>query len=130
MKKKLTNDLQTVNGYYINDFINGFMGEHEEGKKMLSKMGLPENIVPFSVAAFLHFKKITWKDCNGNRATIWVKFRPNQMECFGSYLRKQKSHRVFLEWDMEEDIEKIARLESEAMGELCMRCIYDNLKFN
>lgn len=127
MKRKATGDNLKVNGYYISDLVRGFYGEQDEGRQMLRLMGLPNNHLPFSVAAFLLNKKIFWKDSQGNKATISFRFKPNQMECFGTYKKKRKSIRMFLEWDSQEDPEKIARLESEAIGDLCMRCIFENL---
>lgn len=127
MKKRLTDSRHKVCGYYINDFIRGFMGEHAEGKRMLEIMGLPSDAVPFSVATFFHHKRIYWRDKDGNRATVWVKFKPNQLECFGTYRNRKRSLRLFVEWDSVDDYEMVARLESEAIGELCMRCIYENL---
>lgn len=127
MKKRSTGDELKVNGYYINELIRGFFGDQDEGRTMLRLMGLPTNEIPFSVVTFLQNNRIFWKDSSGNKATISFKFKPNQMECFGTYLKKRKSIRMFLEWDSHEDAEKIARLESEAIGDLCMKCIYENL---
>ena len=103
------------------------MGDQNEGQIMLKKMGLPIDTVPFSVAIFLQNQKIFWMDKNGNKATISFKLKPNQLECFGTYLKKRKSMRLFREWGNHEDPEVIARLESEAIGDCCMRCIYENL---
>ncbi len=127
MKKKQTNDSTRVKGFYINEFIRGFFGEQNEGKAMLQKMGLSPDAVPFSVAVFLQNQRIFWLDKNCNRATISFKLKPNQLECFGTYLKKRKSVRLFREWGSHEDPEVIARLESEAIGDCCMKCIYENL---
>lgn len=129
MKKKVTGDNQTVNGLYINELINGFLGEFGEGRKLLDIMGLQNDILPFSAAAFIQNKRAVWKDRNGNRATISFKYKDNpaQLECYGTYLKRRKTRRLFLEWENDDDMEKIARLESEAIGELCMKCIYENL---
>lgn len=127
MKKKQTDDLTKAKGYYINEFTRGFLGEKGEGNKMLRQMGLSTGMVPFSVATFLQNKKIRWKDCDGRMASISFKIKPDQMECFGSYLGQKKSIRLFREWNNHEDPEVIARLESEAIGDLCMKCIYENL---
>lgn len=127
MKRKETNNQIKISGYYINELIRGFLGEQDEGNKMLRLMGLPTGIVPFSVAIFLQNKKTCWKDKDGNVASISFKLKPNQMECFGSYLGKKKSIRLFREWGNHEDLETVARLESEAIGDLCMKCIYENL---
>lgn len=127
MKRKETDDRIKISGYYINEFTRGFLGEQNEGNKMLKQMGLPINEIPFSVAIFLQNKRIRWKDSEGNVAAISFKLKPNQMECFGSYLGQKKSIRVFREWGSHEDLEVIAKLESEAIGDLCMKCIYENL---
>lgn len=127
MKKKETNNQTKVKGFYINELTRGFLGDQNEGQIMLKKMGLPIDTVPFSVAIFLQNQKIFWMDKNGNKATISFKLKPNQLECFGTYLKKRKSMRLFREWGNHEDPEVIARLESEAIGDCCMRCIYENL---
>lgn len=93
---------------------------------MLQKMGLSPDAVPFSVVVFLQNQRVFWLDKNGNRVTISFKLKHNQLECFGTYL-KRKSMRLFREWGSHEDPEVIARLESEAIGDCCMRCIYENL---
>ena len=94
---------------------------------MLQKMGLLPNAVPFSAAVFLQNQRAFWLDQGGNRVTISFKLKPNQLECFGTYLKKRKSIRLFREWGNHEDPEVIARLESEAIGDCCMKCIYENL---
>lgn len=127
MKRKDTNDLITVNGLYTNEFIRGFFGEQSEGKKMLKRMGLPTDTIPFSAALFMQKGAAQWKDAGGNIAHISYKCKQNQLECYGSYMGQRKSLRIILEWGNNEDIEMIAKLESEAIGDLCMKCIYDNL---
>ncbi len=127
MRKKETNNQTKVKGFYINELTRGFLGDQNEGQIMLKKMGLPIDTVPFSVSIFLQNQKIFWMDKNGNKATISFKLKPNQLECFGTYLKKRKSMRLFREWGNHEDPEVIARLESEAIGDCCMRCIYENL---
>ena len=127
MRKKETNNQTKVKGFYIHELTRGFLGDQNEGQIMLKKMGLPIDTVPFSVAIFLQNQKIFWMDKNGNKATISFKLKPNQLECFGTYLKKRKSMRLFREWGNHEDPEVIARLESEAIGDCCMRCIYENL---
>ena len=127
MKKKQTNDSTRIKGFYINELIRGFFGDHNEGRIMLQKMGLSPDTIPFSVAVFLQNQRVFWHDVNGNRITISFKLKHNQLECFGTYLKKKKSIRLFREWSIHEDPEVIARLESEAIGDCCMRCIYENL---
>ena len=94
---------------------------------MLQKMGLDPAVIPFSTAIFLQNKRIFWKDNQGNRATISFKLKPDQLECFGTYLGKRRLHRIFREWNNYEDPDMIARLESDTIGELCMKCIYENM---
>lgn len=127
MKRKEVNNTLKIDGYYISELIRGFWGEQNEGKIMLKKMGLPTNQTPFSVAAFLKNKEARWTDNKGNVASISFTLDSNQMECFGSYLGKSKSIRMFREWGINENTDTIAKLESEAIGDLCMKCIYENL---
>lgn len=127
MKRKEINDKTEINGYYINEFTRGFFGDKDEGNWMLKQMGLPTNVIPFSAMTFLRNKKTCWKDKNGNVASISFALKENQIECFGTYLGNKKSIRIFCEWGVHEDHEVISRLESEAIGDLCMKCIYENL---
>ncbi|WP_289700524.1 hypothetical protein [Duncaniella muris] len=127
MKRKVINDQVKIKGFLIQEFNKGFFGENGEGRKMLKKMGLPIDTIPFSTVMFLQSKRIFWTDHQGNRATISFKMKPYQLECFGTYLGKRKSLRIFREWNNYEDPDMIARLESETIGELCMKCIYENL---
>lgn len=127
MKRKVINDKVKINGYHIQEFNRGFFGENGEGKRMLKIMGLSPEIIPFSTAIFLQNKRVFWTDRDGNRATISFKMKPDQFECFGTYLGKRKSLRIFREWNNYEDPDMIARLESETIGELCMKCIYENI---
>lgn len=147
MKRKQTDNLLKVNGFFINDVIQGFFGEHNEGKIMLEEMGFKSNNLPFSAAVLLQKHQVFWIDNRGNKVIISYKLKPNQLECFGYYIipkseeaysaelktnpkadkfiRKKKSIRLFREWSVNEDPEIIARLESEAIGDCCMRCIYE-----
>lgn len=127
MRKKQTNDSLKINGYYIAECARGFMGEKGEGGEMLAIMGLPTDTPPFSVAMFLQNTKIHWKDSEGKLATISFKSKHNTLECHGSYNKKKKTIKLFLEWGVYDDAEQIVRLESEAIGECCMKCIYENL---
>ena len=127
MRRKQTDSSVQVKGYYIEDVIRGFTGEHEEGKRMLKLMGLKSELIPFSVANFIRNGKTKWYDHDGHPATISFKFKPDQMECSGNYLGKKKSIRLFLEWGACDDLEMVSRLESETIGECCMKCIYENL---
>lgn len=107
--------------------MRGFFGDRGEGKAMLSAMGLPSDIAPFSVYTFLQNGMIRWKDCNGYIARISFQVKPEQIVCNGSYRGKRKAMRVFREWDEYEDATTVAKLESEAIGDLCMRCIYEKM---
>lgn len=127
MKRKTINHKAKINGYYINEFNQGFLGENHEGEKMLKYMGLSINNIPFSAAMFLQTQHIFWRDREGNKASISYRLKPDQIECFGNYLGKYRSYRLFREWNAYEDPEMIAKLESETIGELCMKCIYDNI---
>lgn len=127
MKRKVINEELKINGYYILDFNKGFLGENKEGYKMLEIMGLDPQIIPFSTAMFLQNRRVRWSDVNGHSATISFHVKPEQIECYGTYLGKRKFLRVFREWSNYEDPDMIARLESETIGELCMKCIFENI---
>lgn len=127
MKRKEINDSIKVGKFYIKELVHGFMGEQEEGKRMLEHMGLPSDTTPFSAVKFLQNSRASWKDKDGNKASIWFSLKSNQIECFGAYLDKKKSIRVFREWKENEDREFVSKIESEAIGDLCMKCIYENL---
>ena len=150
MRKKITSNQIKVKDLYVNDFIRGFFGDQSEGKKMLHGMGLSQEHLPFSAAAFLQNKHTMWYDKFGNKMSISFKLKSDQIECFGTYMllkrhdeylkelqtnpkahrftQKKRSMRLFREWGVSEDAEKIARLESEAIGDCCMKCIYEILK--
>lgn len=123
MKRKVINDTVKINGYYIQEFNKGFFGESKEGEKLLKVMGLASDVIPFSTATFFQNNRIFWTDSQGNRATISFKRKPDLLECHGTYLGKRKTLRLFREWNNYEDPDMIARLESESIGELCMKCI-------
>ena len=125
MKRKDIDKNTKVSGFYISELVRGFFGEQDEGKKMLALMGLPSERIPFSAASFLLNKQARWADVAGNVAIISFKIHEDQIECFGSYMEQKKSHRMFTEWCMEDDDEMIVRLMSEAIGDLCMKCIYE-----
>lgn len=127
MKRKQIQDEVKAGGLYITEFIRGFFGKNNEGNAMLENMGLSDEVVPFSVALFLQNGEIQWKDSDGMVAYITYRFKPGMLECYGAYKGKHKTSRLFLEWNHYEDKETITRLESEAIGDLCMRCILDNL---
>lgn len=127
MRRKTTDAQTKSGGFYIDGFVRGFFGEKSEGSRMLRMMGLPAGTVPFSVAVFLQNRTARWTDKDGNVASISFEVKPGQMECSGSYLRHRKSMRLYREWNDYEDAETVARLESEAIGDLCMRCIFENM---
>lgn len=128
MKRKAVKNEVKAGEYYVADFTRGFFGEQNEGRIMLEKMGLAPDAIPFSAARFLQNKKIQWQDSSGKTARMSYKVKPYILECNGSYLGQKKTIRLYLEWGSNEDAETIKKLESEAIGELCMKCIYDKLE--
>ena len=127
MKKKRVDTQEKVNGYYIRDVETGFWGDQGEGEFLLSYMGLNQNRIPFSTAQFLQNRRICWKDSDGNVATMSFKVKEDQIEFYGFYLGKKKSARMFREWGEYEDPEMVIRMESEAIGNLCMMCIFEKI---
>lgn len=128
MRKKRIKDKHKIRGFYLSEVIYGFFGDQDEGRIMLSKMGLQEDTIPFSVATFIRNKRTFWRDNKGNVARISYRLRPDAIECRGSYMKKEKMIRVIREWGSHENKDLIARLESIAIGDLCMHCIYNNLQ--
>lgn len=130
MKKKETDFQTKVNGYFINELTRGFLGERGQGAWMLGYMGLPQDTVPFSAAVFLQKRQIQWQDSGGNTATIAFRLKPDLIECSGSYMGQSKTIRLRREWDPYESVDMARRVESEAIGDLCMKCIYEIIKPN
>lgn len=126
-QRQTINDNEQVNGFYINEVAFGFYGEKGEGREMLKLMGLSTEKIPFSIAILLQNHKVRWKDNQGNVVYMSFKLKPEQIECAGSYMGKRKVLRVFREWSDYEDPEIVAKLESEAIGDLCMRCVYEKM---
>lgn len=125
MKKRKVSDHSRSDGFFVRDFTKGFLGEANEGGKMLAAMGLSPSQLPFSAVAFLRKRCAHWADSQGHVASIRFAAKHDQIECFGSYRGKKKSMRIFREWNNYESREMIARLESETIGEFCMKCIYE-----
>ena len=114
-------------GYYIQDATRGFWGDKMEGETVLSEMGLPIDKLPFSMAFYLKKRNVQWKDCNGKLACMSFCVTEQRIEFFASYNGKKKSMSLWREWEAYEDKNDIVRLESEAIGNMSMLCIYDKL---
>ena len=117
----------TVNGFYLKEVAECFFGPQDEGKWLLQYQGLDFDKLPFSVATLIREGKASWKDPIGRVCTISFKLKDDQIEFFGTYLGRKKMMRIFREWGDYESKEKIARLESEAIGNMCMKCIYESI---
>lgn len=113
-------------GYYIQDATNGFWGKGE-GEVVLSEMGLPTTILPFSMAYYLKKHNVQWKDSRGRLACMSFCVTEQRIEFYASYNGKKKSASLWREWETYEDKNEILRLESEAIGNMSMLCIYDKL---
>lgn len=61
MKKIRKNETAQSGGYYINNAIEGFWGENDEGGDMLEAMGLDRDRLPFSMAFYLKSRSVNGK---------------------------------------------------------------------
>lgn len=107
------------------EIISGFFGDRGEGNEVLNRMGLPSDTLPFDIDDFISKRCASWLDADGLVAEVIFDITPIQIECFGFYKGEKKSMRVFREWGNDECPEMIQVLESEAIGDLCMRCLYE-----
>lgn len=114
-------------GYYIQDATRGFWGDRLEGEEILQEMGLPTDRLPFSMAFYLKKHKVQWKDGNGKLVCMSFCVTDQRIEVFASYNGKKKSAALWREWESYEDKDEIRRLESEAIGNKSMLCIYDKM---
>ena len=111
--------------YFADDFLRGFLGSHGEGCEVLKGMGLPYREAPFDVEPFLSSRVAIWPDGDGVMNSVSFNVTPTQLNCTATRGKSSKSVRMCREWGMYEDKEMIAHLESEAIGELCMKCLID-----
>ena len=105
MKQRTVSHTTRKHGFYPNDFLRGFKGDHNQGNMLLKFMGLPTNQIPFSVITLLRNRYIRWKDAEGNVVTLSFSRKFKQIECIGSYLERRKKMRVLIEWG-EDEIKK------------------------
>lgn len=122
-----TRQKEKVGGYYIRDATSGFWGEKGEGHIVLEAMGLPSDKIPFSMAFYLKNRHVQWKDTDGNLISISFCITEQRIEFFASYMGKRKTSVLFREWETYEDMNDIQHLESEAIGNMSMMCIYEKL---
>lgn len=119
---------QKINGFYIKDFITGFFSDMDGGGILLENMGLDADTIPFDVIDYLQYGYVEWNDKDGNIAKVSYTADEKQIECMGEYLGKPHSIRLDKISDDERvDMTKteVCRLESEALGELTMRVIFE-----
>ena len=127
MKKIRKNETAQSGGYYINNAIEGFWGENDEGGDMLEAMGLDRDRLPFSMAFYLKSRSVKWKDSDGKTVSLSFGVNDQKIEICGNYLGNRKVIVLYREWENYEDKDDIARLESEAIGYHSMRCIHDKM---
>jgi len=122
-----TKEKEKVGGYYIRDATIGFWGDKGEGRIVLMSMGLDEDILPFSMAFYLKKHHVQWQDSDGNVISMSFCVTGQRIEFFASYRGKRKTSVLFREWETYEDKRDIAHLESEAIGNMSMMCLYEKL---
>lgn len=114
-------------GYYIQDATRGFWGDKLEGEEVLQEMGLRIDKLPFSMAFYLKKRKAQWKDSEGRLVCISFCVTQQRIEFYASYNGKKKSTALWREWETYEDKDEILRLESEAIGNMSMLCLYEKM---
>lgn len=114
-------------GYYIQRATSGFWGEHGEGRQVLEEMGLNSDELPFSMAFYLKKRKVQWRDKDGK--LVWMSFfvTDYKIEFHACYNGIKKSMSLWREWETYEDKEDIRKLESEAIGNMSMKCLYEKM---
>ena len=114
-------------GYYIKDATQGFFGEKGEGNVVLERMGLDPNVLPFSMAAYLKRHHVQWKDAEGRLVNMSFMVTDQRITFQTEYLGNRKNAILFREWESYEDKNDVRHLESEAIGNMSMLCLYDKM---
>ena len=114
-------------GYYIQLATTGFWGENNEGEQILETMGLPTDRLPFSMAFYLKKHNVQWKDADDKLVCMSFCVTRYKIEFYASYNGMKKTTSLWREWETYEDNDDIRRLESEAIGDMSMRCLYDKM---
>lgn len=118
---------EKAGGYYIKDATQGFFGEKGEGKIVLEMMGLDPDVLPFSMAIYLKRHHVQWRDAEGRWVNMHFKVTDQRITFHTDYLGNRKSAILFREWESYEDKNDVAHLESEAIGNMSMLCLYDKM---
>ena len=114
-------------GYYIQRATSGFWGEQREGEQVLEAMGLNPNKLPFSMAFYLKKHKVQWRDKDDKLVCMSFCVTEYKMEFYASYNGMKKSMSLWREWETYEDKDDIRKLESEAIGNMSMKCLYEKM---
>ncbi len=125
MKKRNATIKKKICGFIVDDVERGFFGDMDGGGILLENMGLNPNEVPFSIINYLETGKTEWPDKDGNLAKVSFRLTDEKIICTGKYLGEEQTIQLFREWESYEDKNMICKLESEALGELTMRVIFE-----
>ena len=128
MRRVGTRNKDKAGGYYIRYATQGFYGDRGEGKYVLERMGISTDKLPFSMAYYLKHHNVQWRDINGKLACISFCVTEHRIEFYASYLGNFKKAILFREWESYEDQEDVLCLESEAIGNMSMLCIFEKLE--
>lgn len=114
-------------GYYIHRATTSFWGDNGECEQILEAMGLPTDKLPFSMAFYLKKHNVQWRDKDNKLACLSFCVTDYKMEFYASYNGMKRTAALWREWETYEDKDDIRKLESDAIGEMSMRCLYDKM---
>lgn len=111
--------MKIINGIIVQQFIKGWWGDNQDGKKLLQFLGLPINTLPFDAEELLRANKIVIYLVDNIAVEISIDKQDAYYEFTCKYPDKKFRFKLFREWDGV-DIDTIIKMESYAVGE-CVR---------
>lgn len=114
-----------VNGLYPKKFMAGFFDPYIDAAahRVLSSMGLPDDILPFDAEQLLSKGSVSWKDGHNNIAEISFTIKDELLTCSASYLGKTASNEMDLnEYEDEKPASK-AKSTSQDIGAGCVEAL-------
>lgn len=112
---------KVIGSINVKQFVNGWWGEHGEGKELLRSLGLSERTIPFNVELFLINGGTEFLDSAGETISIELKREDAYFDLIRVYRGKREKLRLYREWGAE-DLDTILKLESHSLGD-CLRQI-------
>lgn len=113
-----------INGIIVQQFINGWWGENNEGNILLHSLGLPADTLPFDVEQLLNTGEFVVFTSNKIVIKVTINKQDTYFEFMCKWPDKKYCFKLFRNWDGIE-IDTIIKMESYAVGE-CVRKIITN----